>query len=148
MTSPGEGSTDDIPERHRVVLDASALVDLLAGTEHASAVRTRLTSTVMHAPAHLDVEVTSALGRLVRAELLDPDTATAALGALHRMPVTRHELPPLVTGAWARREYLRLSDAFYVELAAQLDMPLLTTDLCLARAATEAEPIPSTDTAR
>ena len=36
---------------------------------------------------------------------------------------------------------LRLSDAFYVELADQLDVPLITTDLRLARATPRAEAI-------
>jgi predicted nucleic acid-binding protein len=126
-----------------VVLDASVLVDLLAGTERADAVRARLVDTVMHAPAHLDVEVVSALGRLLRAKAIGVAEAQAALGALHRIPLTRHELPRLVSGAWSRRQFLRLSDAFYVELAAQLGMPLLTTDPRLARAVPEAEAIGS-----
>jgi predicted nucleic acid-binding protein len=34
----------------------------------------------------------------------------------------------LLLGAWARRHRLRLADALYVELAAQLECPLVTTD--------------------
>lgn len=124
-----------------VVLDASVLVDLLAGTDRAEPVRARLAGTVMHAPVHLDVEVVSALARLERAMLLQRTSAQAGLSALSALPVIRHELPGLAAGAWARREYLRTSDAFYVELATQLGMPLLTTDLRLARAAPVAEPI-------
>lgn len=131
-----------------MVLDASVLVDLLAGTDRAERVRARLAGTVMHAPAHLDVEVVSALGRLERGNVLDPARAAAALSALRAVPVTRHELPGLVAGAWARREFLRMSDAFYVELATQLGTPLLTTDLRLARAATVAEPITVAGTGR
>jgi len=44
-------------------------------------------------------------------------------------------------GAWLRRENIRLADALYVELAEQLDVPLITTDLRLARATPLAEAI-------
>jgi predicted nucleic acid-binding protein len=39
-----------------VVVDASVLVDLLAGTDYAPSAKSRLAGTVMHAPAHLDAE--------------------------------------------------------------------------------------------
>lgn len=123
------------------MLDASALVDLLAGTDLAVAVRARLTGAVLHAPAHLDAEVLSALGRLRRGDLLDSAQADVAVATLAQVPLTRHPLPELVPGAWARGDSLRLTDALYVELAEQLRMPLLTTDLRLARACSQAEPI-------
>jgi predicted nucleic acid-binding protein len=125
----------------RVVLDASVLVDILAGTELADLVRARLTRAVMHAPAHIDVEVLSAIGRLHRADSLDKEQAQIALDALSRLPITRHPLPELLHGAWARRDYLRLTDALYAELAEQLHAPLLTTDPRLARASKGAEAI-------
>ena len=124
-----------------MVLDASVLVDLLAGTELAARIRARLAGAVLHAPAHLDAEVLAAFGRLHRAEALDRVQAESALDALAHIPLTRHPLPELLRGAWARRDYLRLTDALYVELAEQLHMPLLTTDLRLARASSAAEPI-------
>jgi predicted nucleic acid-binding protein len=34
----------------------------------------------------------------------------------------------LLLGAWPRRHQLRLADAVYVELAAALDVPLVTAD--------------------
>ncbi len=121
-----------------VVVDASVLVDLLAGTDLAPAARAALGGKVMHAPAHLDVEVLSALGRLNRGGLLDDDDAERALHALSTAPVTRHHLPDLVAGAWSRRADLRLADALYVELAHRLGMPLLTSDRRLARASSGA----------
>jgi len=129
----------DPPER--VVVDASVLVDLLVDTEVAPAVRTRLARTVLHAPAHFDAEVLSALGRLNRAGQLAAPEVDAGLAQLATLPLTRHELPQLLAGAWARRADLRLLDALYVELAARLDVPLLTTDHRLARVCPLAEAI-------
>jgi predicted nucleic acid-binding protein len=125
----------------RVVVDASAIVDVLVGSLLAAPVRDRLRDTAWHAPAHLDAEVLSALGRLARAgRLLDADVETR-LDLLSSMPVQRQLLPPLLPGAWARRVDLRLVDALYVELAHQLSAPLITTDQRLARATPLADPI-------
>jgi predicted nucleic acid-binding protein len=130
-----------VPDRpgEIVVADASVLVDLLAGTDYAKAVRARLDGTVMHAPAHLDAEVLSALGRLHRAGELTTQDVEAGLTALASVPLTRHPVAELVAGAWSRRADLRLVDALYVELAARLRAPLLTTDHRLARGCALAE---------
>lgn len=122
-------------------MDASVLVDLLAGTDVAPAARDRLANVVLHAPAHLDAEVLSALGRLNLAGELETRDVEAALVHLAALPLTRHDLPPLVAGAWARRTDLRLLDALYVELAERLGVRVLTTDHRLARACPVAEAI-------
>ena len=122
-----------------LVVDASVIVDLLAGTTLASAARHRLGGVAMHAPAHLDIEVLSALGRLHRARRLSARQVEAALDQLARAPVTRHPLPDLIGGAWTRRTTLRLADAAYVELAEQLGIPLLTSDQRLGRVYRPAE---------
>ncbi|MER7455129.1 type II toxin-antitoxin system VapC family toxin [Nocardia beijingensis] len=125
----------------QIVLDASAMVDLLVRNDRTAAVIERITPTIMHVPAHFDAEVLSALGRLNRAgDLTDTDVETA-LSRLARAPLTRHPLMNLIKGAWARRAAIRLTDALYVELAEQLDVPLITTDGRLARAASRAEDI-------
>jgi predicted nucleic acid-binding protein len=125
----------------RVVVDASAIVDVLIGSTYAAAVGARLRDTVWHAPAHIDVEVLSALGRLARAQRLIDADLRARLDLLASLPVQRQLLPPLLAGAWARRADLRLADALYVELAHQLDAPLITTDQRLARATPLAQPL-------
>jgi predicted nucleic acid-binding protein len=124
-----------------VVVDASALVDVLVGSSHATAVRSRLRDATWHAPAHLDAEILSALGRLERARLLSATDVDERLALLTSLPVQRRLLPSLVPGAWARRAALRLVDALYVELAEQLSAPLITTDRRLARATSLAEAI-------
>jgi predicted nucleic acid-binding protein len=125
----------------RVVVDASAIVDVLVGSAYAPAVRARLRDTAWHAPAHIDAEVLSALGRLARADRLIEADVRARLDLLASLPVQRRLLPSLLSGAWGRRADLRLVDALYVELAHQLDAPLITTDRRLARATPLADPI-------
>ena len=82
----------------------------------------------------MDVEVASALARLQRAGVLSKSAATRAVSRFGQAPLTRHELPPLVRGAWKRSADLRIADAFYVELAHQLGARVLTVDARLARA--------------
>lgn len=124
------------------MIDTSAMVDLLARTDDRfSAVRARLARTVMHAPAHFDAEVLSALGRMQRAGVLTVARVDGALDELRRAPVTRHGLSSLLAGAWARRDTLRLADALYVELAETAGIALLTTDQRLARAWPSADAI-------
>jgi len=118
-----------------VVVDASAIVEALLGTTLGSVARRRMRGCVLHAPAHLDAEVLSALGRLHRAGEIEATTVTAALGQLHAAPIDRHALAPLLHGAWDRRGRMRLVDALYAQLADALGaLPLLSTDARLHRA--------------
>ncbi len=125
-----------------LVLDASVAVDLLAGTGYAPAARKRLAHTELHAPAHFDAEVFSALGRLHRAGELTTGDIDTALAQLAAMPLQRHPVAELLTAAWALRDDLRLVDALYVALAAHLGVRLVTTDHRLARACGVAEALP------
>lgn len=117
-----------------LIVDASAMVDLLLGTQLGSAVAAEIRGTELHAPAHFDAEVLSALGRLQRAGSLTADQVAARVDALVSAPVHRHLLPPLLRGAYGRRENLRLVDALYVELADQIGATIVTTDAGLAAA--------------
>ena len=121
-------------------MDASAVVEALLGSELGVEVRARMRGRELHAPAHLDAEVLSALGRLHRAGELDEPTVTAALRELAAAPIRRHPLADLVSEAWERRDRYRLVDALYVELAVSLgSVALLTTDAALARSFDQAE---------
>jgi predicted nucleic acid-binding protein len=124
-----------VPVPEALVIDASAVVEALLGTDLGVKVRTRMRGHQLHAPAHLDAEVLSALGRLHRAGELSQSSVSEALDALAAAPIRRHPLSTLLSGAWRRRENQRLVDALYTELAASLDsIALLTTDARLARA--------------
>ena len=111
-----------------VVIDASALVDLLLSDGLGVAVATRIHGHVLHVPAHLDAEVMSALGRMWRGGVIPDDTVRVMLDSLLNAPVIRHPLAGLLLGAWERRANLRLADALYIELAESLSLKLVTTD--------------------
>ena len=129
--------TSSVPDSY--VVDASVLVELAILRTGWRNIATRLSGAALHAPAHLDVEVMSALARLARAGALTAGGADVALARFRDAPIARHALPELMTGAWARIDRLRVADALYVELAASLGTRVLTTDGRLARASELAE---------
>ena len=115
------------------------MVDLLLNAPPASDVRLRLRGERLHAPAHFDAEVLSALGRLSRAGHLPAGAASALLQKVEHARIRRHPIGPLLTGAWDRRGDLRLVDALYVELAERLSATIISTDDRLVAAASQAE---------
>ncbi len=122
-----------------LVLDASAIVELLLDAPATEPIRRRIRGNELHAPTHFDAEVLSALGRMHRAGRLSAVDVSARLELLQDLPIRRHQLPQFLTDAWDRRGSLRLVDALYVELAEQLDAPIITTDRRLAAAVPRAE---------
>ncbi|WP_419947370.1 type II toxin-antitoxin system VapC family toxin [Candidatus Poriferisodalis sp.] len=112
---------------------------MLMDAPAASAIRSRLRHNELHAPAHLDAEVLSAIGRHHRADLLSAEEASLRLGLLQRMPIQRHHLPALLPDAWGYRHNLRLADALYAALADRLGIPILSTDRRLVAAVPQAE---------
>jgi len=124
-----------------LVIDASALVDLLLGEPASERIADRIERNSLHAPAHIELELLSAFGRIERSGQLTSAEVDLRLRAAESVIIQRYDLEGLSAGAWRRRQSLRISDAFYVELADQLDVPLITTDLRLARATPRAEAI-------
>jgi predicted nucleic acid-binding protein len=120
--------------RQVAVIDASAVVDLLAGGSDAVWIAGELSGCDLWAPAHLAAEVFSALGRQHRSGVVTDTQVERALGELVSLEVGAHPVRDLLLAAWRRRDNLALSDALYVELAARLDTVVITTDRRLARA--------------
>lgn len=117
------------------VVDAAIVVDLVCDFPAADPYRSALAdATAVVAPAHLDAEVLSALGRLKRAgELTHPAERVQALAAFG---ARRWPLRPLLAPAWALLDQIAARDALYVALASSLDAILITSDGRLRRAAT------------
>jgi predicted nucleic acid-binding protein len=118
-----------------LVVDASAVVELLLGGERAERVLPWFESEegAIHAPGFLDVEVAQVLRRLVAAGVMDAARGAAAVEILQDLPVHRHPENPLLPRIWQLRQNLTAYDAAYVALAEALDCPLLTFDAGLSR---------------
>jgi predicted nucleic acid-binding protein len=120
-----------------IVLDSSALVDLMLGDrDRAAWIEQRLDSEAwnVHAPHCIDIEVMSALRRLVSAGRVSSRTGAAVVGMLDEMRIVRYPHRELLGRIWELRAHVTAYDAAYVALAEALDVVLLTTDARLGRA--------------
>lgn len=117
-----------------IVIDASAVVDLLVKAPHGPSVMDEIDGAhAVAAPELLVAEVVSALWRHVRAGLLSDADAELAVDNLEKLPIDLVPHQRLMRGAWALRHQVRIADGFYVALSQQLRAPLLTTDQRLIR---------------
>ena len=107
-----------------IVVDASAITELLLQTELGRRVEQRIVTEYddLHAPHLLDVEVLSALRRLVRLREISAERAEEAIDDLSLLRIVRHGHLDVVRRAWELRENMTAYDATYVALAESLDL--------------------------
>lgn len=118
-----------------LVVDASALFEVVADTRGAETVRRRLAADPDHAAPHVvDVEVFAVIRREHLLGRLDSTAAAQAVADLRDWPGERYGHRLLLERAWELRATIRGWDAAYVALAEALDATLLTTDARLAAA--------------
>jgi predicted nucleic acid-binding protein len=119
-----------------IVLDASALVELILDTATGQVIAGRIAdpSEGLHVPHLADIEVVQALRRYVREGEIDVETAETALDDLRALDLQRHAHEPLLERVWELRKNLTAYDAVYVALAEVLDGVVLTCDRRLSQA--------------
>lgn len=120
-----------------LVCDASALVEYLLVTETGRAIADVVQdpNSDVHVPALCDVEVASALRRILSERgILTAARAEQALADLLDLPMTRHTHEGLVERAFALRDNISIYDGVYVALAEALAAQLITADRALAAA--------------
>lgn len=117
-----------------IVLDASAVLELLLNTDGGALVRDRIVDSreSLHAPHLLSVEVAQVLRCYVSTRSIGADTARAALDDLAMLDIARYDHEPLLARVWELRDNLTAYDAVYLALAEVLECPLLTFDARLA----------------
>ena len=117
-----------------IVLDASAVIDVLVG-EPSETLAARLAGeAVMHAPHLLDTEVLHVLRRLEQRGTLTGDQVATALQLFGLLEIDRYPHVPLSPRVWELRSELSAYDATYVALAEALEATLVTTDQRVAGA--------------
>ena len=117
-----------------IVLDASAILEVLLRTPAAAAVSRRILGSrdTLHAPHLLDLEVAQTLRRYCSMGALDEERGREALEDLADFPITRYPHTPFLPRVWELRQNVTAYDAVYLALAEALDAPLLTRDARLA----------------
>jgi predicted nucleic acid-binding protein len=120
-----------------IVVDASALIEVLLRTPSAAAVEMRLFAEprqTLHAPHLLDIEVAQVLRRYAALGEIDEQRGADALADIEDFPIRRYPHDVLLTRVWDLRSNFTAYDAVYVALAEALNARLLTQDQRLATA--------------
>jgi predicted nucleic acid-binding protein len=119
-----------------IVVDASAVVELLLRTPDAARVEAAVLSRgeALHAPHLLDLEVPQVLRRYAARGDISEARGAISLEILARMPIRRHAHTPLLDRIWALRAHVTAYDGAYVALAERLGATLVTRDARLGRA--------------
>lgn len=119
-----------------IVVDASAILEVLLGTPDGVPVAERLFTPgeTLHAPHLLDLEVAQVLRRYALAGELDSARGLEALEDLADLPLTRYPHDLLLPRIWELLRNLTAYDAAYVALAEALAAILVTRDAALAAA--------------
>jgi predicted nucleic acid-binding protein len=118
-----------------IVADAGVVLNAIADdTPDGARVRRRLADESACAPELLDVEVLSALRRLVASGELSPSRAELAIADLGVLDIDRVPHASLLRRCWELRENVTPYDAVYVALAEAHRATLVTGDRKLAAA--------------
>jgi predicted nucleic acid-binding protein len=124
------------------VIDASAAVDLLAppdvGRRDFLLAQLPEPGEPWLAPDILSFEVFSVVRRHFLRGMFTGSFAAAALRRLQALPIEFVPTLSLLDAAWALRERFSAGDSLYAALAIHAGEPLLTSDMRLARAASDA----------
>jgi predicted nucleic acid-binding protein len=113
-----------------IVVDASAILEVLLRTPAAEAIEERIFApeTTIHAPHLIDLEIAQVLRRYVRSSQLKPERGSQALQDLQAFPLNRYPHEPFLARIWELRHNVTAYDAAYLALAETLPAPLVTRD--------------------
>jgi predicted nucleic acid-binding protein len=117
-----------------VVVDASALTEVLTAARPSIELRRRIELNQTVAPDIIDLEVPSVLRRLLRHGKLGAAKADRAIKLLADAPISRSPHRTLIGRVWELRHSIAAYDAAYVALSERLGVPLITCDKKLAAA--------------
>lgn len=117
-----------------IVIDASALAEVVARSERAGQVEKLFGDEPLIAPDLINSEVLSVLRGWLARSLVDLPAAARAVRNLATAPIRRFTTATLIDEMWSIRHNLTPYDAAYVVLARRAGAALLTLDTRLMNA--------------
>ncbi|MES1262318.1 MAG: type II toxin-antitoxin system VapC family toxin [Acidobacteriota bacterium] len=123
-----------------IVVDASAVLEILKQTENGFRLESLLADDELHAPHLIDLEVATILRRWVIHGEMSLMQAGQALEQFLQMPLQRHAHTNLLLEVWKLRHNLTAYDASYLTLAHFLGAELVTMDDGLRKMAARGRP--------
>jgi predicted nucleic acid-binding protein len=129
-----------------IVVDASAVVELVLNTPRAKGVRQALAAVhEAHAPELVEPETIAVVRRWLSRGWISTEAGERAVCELGELAVVRHGHGALRKRIWDLRDRCSPYDACYVALAEALGAGLLTADVRLGRAAGGLVPVTTAD---
>lgn len=118
------------------MVDASVLIRALAENPGDELLRRRLSGhRRLHAAAHVGAEVLSGIRGLTLGGKVGETRAGQAIEDFLDLPIVRHAVEDMAASVWELRHNFTAYDAAYVALARRLQVPLLTCDDKIEKAA-------------
>ena len=118
-----------------IVLDASVVVELLTNGTLAESIGNELAGRdeSFIVPHLIDVEVVSAIRKMVAGRVIDSHDSGQFLAGLAALPAERYSHTPLIGRIWQLRQNFTAYDATYIALAEATGSVLYTCDEKLRR---------------
>ncbi len=119
-----------------IVVDASAVLEVLLNTPAAARVAERLflAGETLHAPHLIDLEVAQVLRRYAAGGALGAERGQQALEDLMDLPIVRYPHDLFLPRIWELRHNVTAYAAAYIALAEAIAAPLVTRDAALRSA--------------
>lgn len=125
-----------------LVVDASAVAEILFGTESGRRAATLLDGHGLIAPQHLTAEVASVIRGWSLSRQISDEQALRAFSEFDALGVEQVPMMSLLPTVYSLRHNLSAYDAMYVVLARAVQCQLLTLDARLAAAAEDCALLP------
>ncbi len=125
-----------------LVVDASAVAEILFGTESGRRAAASLDGHELIAPQHLTAEVASVIRGWSLSQQISDEQALRAFSEFDALGVEQVPMMSLLPSVYSLRHNLSAYDAMYVVLARAVQCQLLTLDVRLAAAAEDCALLP------